>query len=227
MQTERSANAKVISIDETSIDFHLLAIDANVGNPVLSAAVRTPGNVQFQVLIEARQALLQFFHQPAREALCLRDRQLAEFRAAASDRAAPERRTANAQSDRVQFFRQGISIRLGNVYDEQVLHVGRAQFARREAIGQIGGSLHLLGGNTSAEHRCSHVAVARLLLRMNSDVVAINIRGRRFLDRGVECKSNSPLQFLQKTFRRPSMPQEKKFQTRALAMFPQHFRVAK
>src|ERR1700674_2343147 len=105
MQTKRSAKAEVIGIDETSVDFHLLAIDANVSNPVLSATVRASGNVQFQVLVETRQTLFQFLHQPAREALRLCDRQLAELRAAARDGAAPECRPANPQSNRVQFLR--------------------------------------------------------------------------------------------------------------------------
>ena len=104
MQTERSAKAEVIGINKAAVDFNLLAINANIGNPVLSATVRASGNVQFQVLIEAWQTLFQFFHQPAREALRLRDRQLAELRAAARDGAAPERRPANSQSNRVQFL---------------------------------------------------------------------------------------------------------------------------
>src|SRR5713101_3645818 len=126
MQAERSAQAEVIGIDETPVDFHLLAINANVGNPVLSATVRASGNVQLQVLIKARQTLFQFFHQPAGEALGLGDRQLAEFRAAARDSASTEGRPANSQAKRVQLLGQVLSVKPGNVHDEQVLHVGRA-----------------------------------------------------------------------------------------------------
>src|SRR6266849_7919977 len=196
MQTERSTKAEVIGIDEAAVDFHLLAINTNVGNPVLSATVRASGNVQLQVLIETRQTLFQFFHQPQGKALRLRDRELAELRAAACHGAAPERRPAYAQSNRVQLVGQILSIKPRNVHDEQVLHVGRTQFAGREAISQIGGSVHLLRGNPSAENGSSHVAVARLLLRMNSHVVAINISRRRFRDSAIELKSNPPLQFL-------------------------------
>src|SRR5438309_3979693 len=227
MQTERSAKAEVIGINKATVDFNLLAINANIGNPVLSATVRASGNVQFQVLIEAWQTLFQFFHQPAREALRLRDRQLAELRAAARDGAAPERRAANPQSNRVQFLSQIFSIKPGHVHNEQVLHVGCAQFAGREAIGQIGGSVHLLSGDSSAENGSSHVGVAQLLLRMNSHVVAINILGRRFRDGGIELKSNPALQFVQKTLGRPTMPEEEKLEPRPLAMFPQHIRIAK
>src|SRR5258708_408470 len=227
MQTERSAQAEVIGINETSVHFHLLAINANVGNPVLSATVRASRNVQRQVLIKAGQTLFQFLDQPAGEALRLRDRQLAELRAAASDGASKEGRPANPQSDRVQLFGQILSIQPGNVDDEQILHVGRAQLATRKAIRQIGGRVHLLRRNSSAENGSSHVAVARLLLRMNAHLIAINIRRWRFFDSGVELKSNPPLQFVQKTLCGPPMPQEEKLQSRALAMFPQHFRVAK
>src|SRR6266436_2121757 len=62
---------------------------------------------------------------------------------------------------------------------------------------------------------------------MNAHVVAINIRGRRFRDGGIELKSNPPLQLVQETLRRPSMPQEEELQPRPLAMFPQHIRIAK
>ena len=52
MQTERSANAEVIGIDELPVDLDLLALNANVGNPVLPATVRASRDVQLQVLIE-------------------------------------------------------------------------------------------------------------------------------------------------------------------------------
>ena len=179
------------------------------------------------MLIEAGQTLFQFFHQPAGKTFCLGDCELAEFRAAASDCAAPECGAANAQSKCIQFLGQTLSITLGNVHDKQVLHVGRAQFAGGETIGKIGGSPHLIRSDSPAEHRRSHVAVPRLPLRVNSHVVAINIRGWRFLNRGIELKSNAPLQFLQKAPSCPSVPQEKKLQPCPLAVFAQHIRVAK
>jgi hypothetical protein len=41
-------------------------------------------------------------------------------------------------------------------------------------------------------------------------MVAINIRGGRLRDSGIELKSNPVLQFVQKTLPRPAMPQEEK-----------------
>src|SRR5258708_6173339 len=196
MQTQRSAQAEVIGIDETSVDFHLLAINANVGNPVLPATVRASRNVQLQVLIKAWQTLFQFLDQPAGEALRLRDGQLAELRAAASDGAPKEGRPTNPQSNRVQLLGQILSIQPGNVDDEQILHIGGAQFAARKAIRQVGGRVHLLRRNSSAEHGSSHVAVARLLLRMNSYMVAINSRRRALFDPLLNIKTNPLLPFV-------------------------------
>ena len=78
-----------------SVDFHFLALDADVGDPVLTATVGASGYVQLQVLIETGQTLFQFFDQPAREALGFGDGELAEFRAAAGDCAARESRPAD------------------------------------------------------------------------------------------------------------------------------------
>src|ERR1700692_1900741 len=227
MQAESASDAKVVGIDKPPVDLHLLAVNADVCDPVLAAAVRASSDVQFQMLIETGQSLFQLFHQPAGEALRFGDCKLAELRTAASDSSAKESRAADLQSNRVQFLGQGSGVSLRNIYDDQVLHVGGAQFPRCKALCQVGSGLHLLGGNSSAKHRRSHITQARLLLRMNSDVVAIHIRGRMLFDGGIESESDALLQFVEKTLCRPAMAQEKKFQPRPLAMLAQHFRIAK
>ena len=57
MQAERAAQAEVVRIQHAIADFDLLALDANVCNPVLAATVRASGDVKFQVLLETRQSL--------------------------------------------------------------------------------------------------------------------------------------------------------------------------
>ncbi len=52
MQTERPAHAEVVGVDHAVVNLDLLALDADVGNPVLSATVGASGHVQFQMLIE-------------------------------------------------------------------------------------------------------------------------------------------------------------------------------
>ena len=208
------------------VNFDLLALDADVGDPVLAATVGASGDVKFQMLIETGQAFFQFFDQPAREALCLRDGELAEFCAAARHRAAPESRTADLQSDRVEFFRQRFSVERGHIDDQQVLHVGGAQFATGKALGEIRGRLHLLRRDSPAQRHRSHVRETGLLLRMDADVVAVNVVGRMLLDCGIELESDAVLQFGKKAVGGPSVAQEEKFQPSALAMFAQHVGVA-
>ncbi len=84
----------------------------------------------------------------------------------------------------------------------------------------------MIGGDSSAQHHRSDVGKAGLLLRMNADVVAINIVRRMLFDRGIELESDALLQFVEKALRRPSVTQEKKLQTRPLAMFAQNVGVA-
>src|SRR5271167_1446302 len=51
IEPERSTQAEVIGVHHVSADLDLLAFDSDVGDPVLSAAVRTTRHMQFQMLI--------------------------------------------------------------------------------------------------------------------------------------------------------------------------------
>src|SRR5579862_9552229 len=135
MQTQRSPDAEVVSIEQTIIDFDLLALDANVGDPVLAAAIRTAGDVKLQVLIEAGQSFFHIFHQPSREALGFGDGQFAKFGAAASYCAARERGAVYLEPNRIKFFREFIRIDSWHIDDHQVLHPGGAEFTARVALG--------------------------------------------------------------------------------------------
>ena len=90
MLADRSAQTEVIGVGELALVLDLLALDADVGDPVLSAAVGAAGDVQPELLIEFGQPLFKLIDEPARKALGLGDGQLAEFRARAGDSAAPE-----------------------------------------------------------------------------------------------------------------------------------------
>src|SRR5438128_5471854 len=74
-----AANAEVVGIDERPAHLDLLALDAEVGDPVLSAAVRAAGDVDPQMLVEPRKAPFERLNEPARKALRLGERQLAEL----------------------------------------------------------------------------------------------------------------------------------------------------
>ena len=87
----RATDAEVIRVHHLAAHFDFLAFQADVRDPMLAAAIRASGNVQLQLLVESRNAVLEFFHQPARKALRLGQRQFAEFGARASDGPARER----------------------------------------------------------------------------------------------------------------------------------------
>ena len=98
-----SAQAEVVRVGQLAFVLDLLAFHADVGDPVLAAAIRAAGHIQPELLIELRQPLFQFVHQPARKALGLGDGQLAEFRARAGHRAAPERSSLRPAGRSAQF----------------------------------------------------------------------------------------------------------------------------
>src|SRR5437660_1411470 len=164
VQTDRTPKAEVVGVHHSPIQLDLLALNPDVSDPMLPATVRTPGDMQFEVLIEARQAFFQFLDQPAREALGFRDRQLAEFRPAASNGSTPEGGSAHPQPDCVQFFGQWLGIGAGHVDDQQILHIGGAQLAGSKAVGQISGCTDLLRADSASQDRRSHVVIVRLFL---------------------------------------------------------------
>ena len=129
----RSSRTALLS----AIHLDLLAFDTDVGNPVLAATIGASGDVQFQVLLEARQPFLEFLHQPAGKTLGLGNRDFAKFRTAAGHHAAPEWRASDRQTHGVELARQRRHISVRYVDDQQVLHVGGAQFARRKTVGGI------------------------------------------------------------------------------------------
>src|SRR5713226_504376 len=85
---DAAANAEVIRVDELALGLDFLAFNADVGDPVLSAAIGAARDVQLDLLLEAREAVIELFREPAREALRFGQRELAVFRAGARDGAA-------------------------------------------------------------------------------------------------------------------------------------------
>src|SRR5437899_6405407 len=159
MQTDCTADAEVVGILEPSSDFNFLAFNPNVCDPVLPAAVRAAGDVKLEVLLESGQFFFEFFYEPASKTLGFRDRQLAELRPAAGDCATPKWRGPHSQTDSFQSLRQLLHIAIGNVDDQQVLHVGSAQLATGQLFREIGGLPHLLGCDAAAQNRRAHIGI--------------------------------------------------------------------
>src|SRR5208283_2090462 len=143
----RSAEAEVIRVGELALVLDFFALDADVGDPVLSAAIGAAGDVQPELLVKRGQPLFELIHDPACKALGFRDGQLAKLRAGAGDRATPERRTIDMKADLPKFPRQFCCLVVGNVDQEQVLRDSGAQRSASEALGKFGGGLQLLAAH--------------------------------------------------------------------------------
>ena len=168
-----------------------------------------PVTLQPELLIELRQPLFQFVHQPARKALGLGDGQLAELGAGAGNRAAPEDRAIDLQADLAQFACKFRCFMVGNIDEDKILRDGGAQRAAAKALGQLGSSLQLIAAHAAAQHRCSHVAQARLALRMNAGMIAVDVVGHNAPARpgssvksSRDCNSARKLSAVQPSFRK-------------------------
>src|SRR5262249_15843130 len=100
MLAHGAAQTEVVGVLDSPISLDLFAFQANIGYAVLAAAIGTPGNVEFELLVKFGKTFFQFFHQPAREGLGFCDCELAELAAGAGNGAAPERRSGDMQAGR-------------------------------------------------------------------------------------------------------------------------------
>ena len=173
------------------------------------------------VLLEAGQPVFQFFDQPSGKTLGFSDREFAELSPAAGNSSTKERRAADAQSDRVKFFRQRFRLQPRHVDHQQILHVGGAQLAAGEPISEIGSVPHLLCRDSSPQYRRSHIAIARLLLGMDADVVTVKVSRRMFGYGGIQMESDALLQLFLEVVSSPPVFEKEEFEPRSLAMFAQ------
>ena len=92
-----ATDAEIVGVDHFAVDLDFLTFEADVGDPVLAAAVGAAGDVDAELLLEAGEAIVEFTGEPAREAFGFGERELAEFGAGASDRGAGESRGATGR----------------------------------------------------------------------------------------------------------------------------------
>src|SRR3989454_151560 len=225
-RAERAADAEVVGAHERAVDLQLLALDADVGDPVLAARVGAAGDVQLHVLLKARQPPLEILDEPLREALGLRQRELAELGARAGDGAAAERRAAGRQPGLGQLARERGDALAAHVDDDDVLHGGRAQLAIAVTVGGVGEHAQLRRREAPAQHGGARVAEVRLPLRVNTDVVAVDVLGRRLSRRSVERIPQPRLDRPEESLRGPAVLEEEELEARLLAVLAQHLGVA-
>src|SRR5713226_7933473 len=220
-------DAEVIRVDHPAIDLQLFAFDADVRDPVLPAAIRASGDVQLELLLEPRQALIELFRKPTREAFCFCQCQLAKFRTGAGNGPARKSGSAYRQAHCGQLAGDSRRMFIRNIHDQQVLHDGVAEMPVRVPVGEARSSAQLLWRYAPAQHVRADIRKALLLLRVNPNVIAVNVRGKLFPFGGIERKTKPILQCGQEGLRGPPMLQEKKFQPGPLAVLAEHFRFTK
>ena len=189
---------------------------------MLAAAVGTAGDVDLDVLIESGQPRLEILHHPPGEAFGLRQRELAELGPGAGDGASPEGRATEPEPGRLDLLGQPCRPVLGDVQNEDVLHVGRPELARPVAVGEIGDGPHVGGTHPPAKDSETRVGVAVLLLGMNADVVAVHVVGGIVGDGRVQPKSDAALELIEEALGRPAVGEEEELQPRLLPVLTQH-----
>src|SRR6266550_5517536 len=118
------------------------------------------------------------------------------------------------ETDGSQFFRQRFGIPVWHVHDQKVLHDGCPQIARSEALGEFRSRLQLLRTDASAQNGSPYKAEPFLFLRMNPEVVTIDIVRRKLWLGGIERKAEHALQFTLESFPSPAFPKKEELQAR-------------
>jgi hypothetical protein len=172
-----AADAEVEGVDELAVLLDLLALEADVGDPVLAAGVGAAGDVELDLLIEAGEAILHLGDEPLGEALGLGDGELAELGAGAGDGAAPEGGDIDLEAEGVEGDDQLRGAVVRHVGDEDVLHDGAAELAVAELVGQLRQCSELVAREATAEDAGADGRKAGLALRRNADVVAVDVVG--------------------------------------------------
>src|SRR5574341_1586354 len=131
---DSAPHAEVVRINYCSAHLDLLALDADVGDPVLAAAIRATGHVDLEVLVKSGHPLLKLFYQPLGEALRLREGQLTEFRSRARNRTPPEGRGVKPHTGVLDLLCQGIGVLASQVEDEEILHDRDPSLSRAIAV---------------------------------------------------------------------------------------------
>src|SRR5579864_1563095 len=207
---DASANAEVIRIHHAAIHFDFFALDADISDPMLPATIRAAGDIEPQLLLEIGEALFKLLRKPSRKALRLGKRELAKLRTRAGHGSTREDRGLHREGSNTKFVRHRGRVALWHVDDQQVLHGCGSNVSVGVAIGQIRGSAQLLRSDASSQYGSANVDKTTLLLRVNADVVTVNIHGNIFRFGGIKRKSNLSLQLIQKAVGRPALLQKQK-----------------
>jgi len=113
-----AANAEIVGFDQFAIDLDFLALDADVGDPVLAATIGAAGDVQFELMLEIGMSMFESFGEPAGEALGFGESEFAKFRAGAGYGTANESGTRDGESASGELGVDSGDARLGDIDEE-------------------------------------------------------------------------------------------------------------
>ena len=146
------------------------ALQADVGDPVVRAGVRTSVDTQFEALDIASKAILQPQHDFLQLGLGLSHGVIAQRLAGAPDAPATDAVNIQRKTDLRHALDHFVHTLFGNIGDDEVLLARQADVAT-EFRGEIRNLDRLLTGDLAQEDRESDVVQPVGLLRMRSQVI--------------------------------------------------------
>ena len=224
--TDTAADAEVVGVDHLAIGFDFLALDADVGNPVLPAGVGAAGNVETKLLRIIGETIFELLGEPAGKGFGFGEGEFAEFRASASDGATGEGGSFYGKTGGGELVDDGGNVGFGDIDEQKILHWGVTHVAIAVTLGEIGGKGKLRRSDAAADDRGADGIVAGLFLRNHADVVAMNVRGRSDWFSGIEWKVEAGLQGGQERVGGPVVLEEEIFHARFFARVAKNFGIA-
>jgi len=225
--TDSTTDAEVVGVDHLAVHPGFLAFEADVGGPMLAAAIGAAGDVQLQLLLIIREAIFELISEPTGEGFRFGEGEFTEFRTGASDCAADESGGQDREAARVKGSDYFGSVFAGNVDDEKILHGSSADVAIRVLIGEIGGEAKLLRGDAAAENVGAYREAVGLLLRDDAEMVAVKIGRQDFGFGGIEGEAEALLNGGEECVGGPAVLEEEELKPRFVARNTKDVGVAK
>ncbi len=183
---DAAADAEIVGVDHLAVGFDFLAFDADVGDPVLAAGIGAAGDVQAKVILIVGETLVKLLGEPAGVGFGLGEGKLAKFGAGAGNGTADESGSRDGKAGGVEFGNYRGNLETADIDEEEILHGSGADVAVTVAFREVGGDAKLRGSDASAGYGSADGEQAVLLLQGDSEVIAVDQRGRSIGDGGVE-----------------------------------------
>lgn len=123
------------------------------------------------------EALFELFREPAREGFGFGERQLAELGAGAGYCAAEKRGRFDRKAGGVQLVDDRRDVGFGDVDEEEILHWRVANVTIAVAFSEVGSERELRGSDTATGYGGADGEKARLFLRDDAEMVAVDLGG--------------------------------------------------